>query len=246
MANVDDVAACIMQRVGRTTTLGLQKLVYYAQAWSLVWRRLPLFSDPIRAWKHGPVVWSLHDKHKGMRNLGGWHHGDASRLSDDEALVCHRVVGLYGHMHPEELRDLAHAEDPWKSTRVGIDDNAPSTRVIPLSLMEEYYTARRFDIVGKQYAEARIGLREAAEMVMCSLRDTVAEFDVRCYARPLASVVMTDQERAGALRSIREHRLRNPDAQPREDYAAMSAIATLRLEGVDARPWILLEKDRPT
>lgn len=45
MANVSDVAAYILQKHGRMTTMKLQKLVYYSQAWSLVWDEKPLFQE---------------------------------------------------------------------------------------------------------------------------------------------------------------------------------------------------------
>ena len=43
MASVFDVAAYILEKQGEMTTLKLQKLVYYSQAWSLVWDEKPLF-----------------------------------------------------------------------------------------------------------------------------------------------------------------------------------------------------------
>lgn len=36
----------------------LQKLLYYAQAWYLVYNKKPLFNDDIEAWIHGPAVQS--------------------------------------------------------------------------------------------------------------------------------------------------------------------------------------------
>ena len=39
MASVYDVAAYILEKQGAMTTWKLQKLVYYSQAWSLVWGR---------------------------------------------------------------------------------------------------------------------------------------------------------------------------------------------------------------
>ena len=42
------------------TNKKLQKLVYYAQAWSLVLNNKKLFSEPIEAWVHGPAVRSLY------------------------------------------------------------------------------------------------------------------------------------------------------------------------------------------
>ena len=56
MASVYDVAAFILGRLGQVGAMKLQKLVYYSQAWSLVWDDQPLFSETIEAWDKGPVV----------------------------------------------------------------------------------------------------------------------------------------------------------------------------------------------
>ena len=37
MASAHDVAAYILKKLGPMTAMKLQKLVYYCQAWSLVW-----------------------------------------------------------------------------------------------------------------------------------------------------------------------------------------------------------------
>jgi uncharacterized phage-associated protein len=50
MANVFDVATYILEQQGPMTTWKLQKLVYYAQAWSLVWDDDALFDEEIEAW----------------------------------------------------------------------------------------------------------------------------------------------------------------------------------------------------
>src|SRR5680860_1872649 len=56
MASVLDVAEYILKETGSMTTMKLQKLVYYSQAWSLVWDEKPLFGEPIEAWANdGPV-----------------------------------------------------------------------------------------------------------------------------------------------------------------------------------------------
>ena len=49
MVSVFDAAAYIVEKTGEMTTLKLQKLVYYAQAWSLVWDERPLFDEKIEA-----------------------------------------------------------------------------------------------------------------------------------------------------------------------------------------------------
>jgi uncharacterized phage-associated protein len=38
------------------THLKIQKMLYFAQGWHLAYFDVPLFEDPIEAWKYGPVV----------------------------------------------------------------------------------------------------------------------------------------------------------------------------------------------
>src|SRR5207244_218694 len=65
VASVFDVAKYILKQVQRTSAMKLQKLMYYSQAWSLVWDEAPLFPEKICAWANGPVVPELYAKHRG-------------------------------------------------------------------------------------------------------------------------------------------------------------------------------------
>lgn len=48
MTHVNNVARYILENVeSDLSTMKLQKLVYYAQAWSLVWDEKPLFNSRI-------------------------------------------------------------------------------------------------------------------------------------------------------------------------------------------------------
>ena len=69
MVTVFDVAKYILEQHGPTTTVKLQKLVFYCQAWSLVWDKVPIFDESIEAWANGPVVPVLFSKHKGKYNI---------------------------------------------------------------------------------------------------------------------------------------------------------------------------------
>src|SRR5436305_14795852 len=82
MANVFDVAKYILTKTGTMTAMKLQKLVYYSQAWSLVWDEAPLFPERIEAWANGPVVRALYDAHKGEFEIGPeWPLGHPDALS---------------------------------------------------------------------------------------------------------------------------------------------------------------------
>lgn len=65
MATVFDVAKYVLEHTGKITTMKLQKLVYYCQAWSLVWDEVPLFEEDFQAWANGPVCPELFERHKG-------------------------------------------------------------------------------------------------------------------------------------------------------------------------------------
>ena len=45
MANVFDIAKYILEYAGPMSTMKLQKLCYYSQAWSLVWDDEELFPE---------------------------------------------------------------------------------------------------------------------------------------------------------------------------------------------------------
>ena len=62
--SVYDVAAYIVKKTGQISTMKLQKMVYYCQAWSLVWDEKPMFKEKIEAWANGPVALFCGISHK--------------------------------------------------------------------------------------------------------------------------------------------------------------------------------------
>jgi len=65
VATVVDVARYVLNHAGDMTTMKLQKLVYYCQAWSLAWDGVPLFDEDFQAWANGPVCPELFATHRG-------------------------------------------------------------------------------------------------------------------------------------------------------------------------------------
>lgn len=119
----------------------LQKLVYYSQAWSLVWDDRPLFDEPIEAWAAGPVVRELYNVHRGAFQVNQWTEGDAGLLDDTAKETIDAVLRYYGEKNAQELSDLTHREDPWKLARGGVPDGQRSDSVITLESMMEYYSS---------------------------------------------------------------------------------------------------------
>jgi uncharacterized phage-associated protein len=139
MTKVDDVAAAILERTGPIDTWKLQKLVYYCQAWHLVWEDEPLFNDQIEAWANGPVVRYLYNHHRGQYRVASWSRGNPSNLEPHELSTIDEVVGFYGKKSGHELSALTHREAPWRKARRGLEPGARSQRAITKESLAEYY-----------------------------------------------------------------------------------------------------------
>ena len=136
-----DVAEVILRRLGPLTAMKLQKLVYYCQAWSLVWDERPLFPDRIEAWKNGPVVRSLYNAHSGRFLVEPGLFRDSPAALDQDALdTIDAVINYYGNKTAQWLSDLTHAEDPWIEARQGLEDGDSGGREIGWGSMHQYYS----------------------------------------------------------------------------------------------------------
>lgn len=143
MCTVFDVAAYVLKKRGAMTHLKLQKLVYYAQAWSLVWDEKPLFADKIEAWANGPVVPRLYDRlRKTFRvDPATMGCGNPDKLSATQRATLDGVLDFYGKRSSQYLSDLTHMEDPWKNARGGLAPGERGSREITHAAMAEYYSS---------------------------------------------------------------------------------------------------------
>jgi uncharacterized phage-associated protein len=140
MASVLDVAQYILNRQGMMTTMKLQKLVYYCQAWSLVWDEELLFPEKIEAWANGPVVRELYDRHKGCFQISLIRGANVNNLDDNQKETIDAVLSVYGDKSGQWLSDLTHLEDPWNIAREGLEEGESSEREITPEILCNYYT----------------------------------------------------------------------------------------------------------
>jgi len=137
-----DAADYILEQYGKMSAMKLQKLVYYSQAWHLVWKDTPLFDEEVQAWANGPVVPELFTLHQGFFQLEpGFFRGNAARILEDSKDVITRVLAFYGPKDAQWLSELSHMEDPWKLAREGITDGERCGNVISHEKMAEYYSS---------------------------------------------------------------------------------------------------------
>jgi len=143
MATIFDVAKYITERTGEVSAMKLQKLMYYAQAWNLVWEEEPLFSNDFQAWANGPVLPTLYARHRGMFKVDAtlFADADSSSLNEAERGNVDKVLAFYGDKTAQWLSNLTHQENPWLEARGELPVGASSEAVISQSAIHEYYSS---------------------------------------------------------------------------------------------------------
>lgn len=132
------------QKAGlQITNKKLQKLLYYAQAWHLVFRGKSLFKEDIQAWVHGPAINSVYQEYKKFGFSPIQIEIDSAEavngLTPEELEIIDAVWDTYGSLDASYLEILTHREDPWVITRNNAPEYMSSTAVIPTTLMKEFY-----------------------------------------------------------------------------------------------------------
>ena len=140
MANVFDVAKYILEKLGTLSTMKLQKLCYYCQAWSLVWDDTPLFDEKFEAWANGPVCSELFFHTKGMYAVSSEDElGSSSNLSDNQKDTIDKVLEYYSPHDAQWLSRLTHMEEPWKIARGDVANGDIGDTIITKESMAMYY-----------------------------------------------------------------------------------------------------------
>lgn len=141
MATADDVVAYMVDKQGRSDVWQLQKLLYYAQAWHLVWAGDALFDGAFQAWAHGPVLHQIYVKHKGQFAVDDWPEGLPEQMTAAERETVDIVMEHYGSLEIGELSSLVQFEAPWREARNGLDIDDQERPLIDSGRMQDYYTA---------------------------------------------------------------------------------------------------------
>ncbi len=144
--------------------LKLQKLLYYQQAWHMVFfgREEVLFEEVPQAWVNGPVYPEIFHEYKGMvpsmcDHLGMEHfgvHGDMDintcikslatelHLTKKQIGLIDSVIQIYGTKTQNQLILTTHSELPWSEARDGLMPYERSEKAISLDTMCSYYKER--------------------------------------------------------------------------------------------------------
>ena len=121
------------------SNLKLQKLLFYADAWSMALFGSPLFNEDFEAWVHGPVLPSQYRRFREHR----WRPitTEVVRPKLPTATVDHliEIIEVFGVETAVALELMTHREKPWMDARGDLAPSAPCTNVISKSVTMEYY-----------------------------------------------------------------------------------------------------------
>jgi uncharacterized phage-associated protein len=141
--DVLDVAKYILEYQDKPlTTMKLQKLAYYAQAWHATWADSDrLIKQEFQAWVNGPVCYELFDQHRGrlVIDKGSFEVGCSDLLSEGQKASINQVLEAYAPLSGSQLSTLTHSEEPWIHARAGLEEGTGSSNPIPLDVMVTYY-----------------------------------------------------------------------------------------------------------
>ncbi|MHB1430638.1 MAG: Panacea domain-containing protein [Streptosporangiaceae bacterium] len=122
------------------SNMKLQKLLYYAQGHHLAFTGMPLFTEVIQAWSHGPVIPEIYHAFKKfdaksitLSDRDPFTFDEVNR-GTSEFLV--KIWNTYGGYSAGRLRNMTHQEHPWRDNWGGESDRG---RVISHADMSKFF-----------------------------------------------------------------------------------------------------------
>ena len=138
-ANILDVAHVVVLAASQKgigiTPLKLQKLLYYLQAWNLVFFNTPVFQDEPEAWVNGPVYRRVYEHFRDYQMFEFIRIAPEEKEHLDERVaeliravgfepgqqeLFDEILSTYGKMASADLGLRTHSESPWKDAREGM------------------------------------------------------------------------------------------------------------------------------
>lgn len=100
------------------TTFKAEFMVYFAHGWHLAIDGRPLIDEPIKAWRHGPVVESVHKFYSKVKDI--YRTLDESQLDAIKEMDQEFLDGIwmhYGHLNEMQMLSLCTEDGtPWFAT----------------------------------------------------------------------------------------------------------------------------------
>lgn len=99
--------------------------------------------------------------------------------------------------------------------------------------------------IGRAYSEGRLTMEDVSRILQVPKHEAVVLLERYSFYRPLDTLLLEDSRRRELLKAIAEE-VRSKSGEwvvPPESLLDRDVIASQRIEGVDARPWLVQKKD---
>ena len=137
------------------TNMAVLKHIYFAHGWHLASRRLPLISNRIEAWEHGPVIRSVYDCFKSFgatpvtsrATVVDWESGEIvearAAFSDETITLLRSTLTYYAGYGAFELSALTHEPGgPWDRVWNARDGKVRLNMEISNRAIHEYFLSQ--------------------------------------------------------------------------------------------------------
>ncbi len=139
---IETVSLYILNSKFEITNMSLQKLLYYIEAFCQILLHVRIFDNRCEAWTYGPVYPEIYEKYKSFG--GNQIKVDQSDLSgslkEEYRRVIDFVLSQFAIFNGVTLKDLSHAEDPWKNAHAGYGSKERCEEIITHDAITEYFT----------------------------------------------------------------------------------------------------------
>jgi uncharacterized phage-associated protein len=123
------------------THLKVQKLLYYAEAWTQTLIGEELFPETLQAWAHGPVVPEVFQEFKehAWKPLPVPDQEKIPEISDQAITILQQVFDTYGDLPAKTLEDMTHQDQPWIKARGNLSAEERCEAVIAKSEIQSFF-----------------------------------------------------------------------------------------------------------
>lgn len=136
-----DIAEQILwvRKDGPTTTMQVLKLSYICHGWMLGIHGEPLVSDPVMAWRYGPVIPDIYRLYKsfGGNPIDTVPVDKTNMLDGNQASLIKAVLNSYREFTAWQLSAITHKPGtPWDQVYNG---DGGIGAIIPNNMIKKYY-----------------------------------------------------------------------------------------------------------
>ena len=126
------------------THLKVQKLLYYAEAWTQTLVNEELFAEKLEAWAHGPVVPEIFQEFRehGWNPLPVPNQEKIPVISPQAEEVLQQVFDTYGDLPAKTLEDMTHKDEPYIKARGNLSGEERCDVVIPKNEIQNFFKTK--------------------------------------------------------------------------------------------------------